>query len=136
MLGLRIRQTGRHRAAANLVIAVTAVATLISAAPSALAADPTTPIDLRDGDTHLVGTLHWHQRSLGGDYSLTTRSCTRLLLSAYDATGAEHGPASSSLICTNTSGSLNVGVNAPGGPVSSLICLADTSRVCGRYNRP
>ncbi|WIX92458.1 hypothetical protein [Amycolatopsis sp. DG1A-15b] len=139
MLKLRTGMSTRRRGTLATVATAAAVATLLSATPSALAADPTTPIDLRDGETRLTGTLHWHQRSLGVDYSLTTRSCTRLLVSAVDANGGEYGPVSTPSMCADRSGSFTVSVNTPGGAASAVICLvgtSGTSGVCGRYNRP
>ncbi|MEV6878667.1 hypothetical protein [Amycolatopsis sp. NPDC051128] len=136
MRKLHTRPTKRRRVKAAVVLAAAIPGTLISAAPSAVAAYPTTPFELHTDTSQMKGTLAWYQRTIGVDYTLKTSSCVRVFMTGYTADGATEGPNATSTSC-HVAISGNAAIGVPGTPASIRICLSDvTLTVCGEFKRP
>ncbi|WIX92459.1 hypothetical protein [Amycolatopsis sp. DG1A-15b] len=131
MLKFHTSSRTRHRATVAATIAVAAVATLVSAAPAAVAADPRTQFGpLRYGASYALGYLRWHARSVDVDYSIKAYGCRTLWAFGYDANGNLHYPPAQATVCDTTdTETMNVPVDVPGGASRVLLQFDDDAGV-------
>ncbi|MFD8497850.1 hypothetical protein [Amycolatopsis sp. NPDC059657] len=130
MLIQRTRPATRHRGKVAAAIAAAAVATLVSAAPSAVAADPSTQFGpLRYGASYALGHIRWHLRSVDVDYSIKAYGCRTLWAFGYDRSGLPQGAASATVCDRTYTGTMNVPVDVPGGASRVLLQFDDENGV-------
>ncbi len=118
----------KHRAKIAAAVTAAAVATVISAAPSALAADPSSTFKVEYGASYALGHLRWHQRSVDVDYSIKAYGCRQLVAFGYDANGTKRGSNYSPVVCNLPdayTSTMNVPVDVPGGAAYVRLYFVD-----------